>query len=694
MGVAVGAVALAFALAPAGAEAAFGPLGGDQRLSFMGPNGSTNFPASEPSVAYNPVAKEYLVVWRGDDNTPPLVDNELEIFAQRLSDTGAPLGGRIRVSEQGADGNPDSDAEQPSVAYNPTENEYLVAWSGQIGTSSELEIWAQRLSAAGAEVGGSDFRISDMGPDGNVSYDAGAPRVAANPTANEYLVVWQGDDDTLPLVDDELEIFGQRLSAAGAQTGTNDFRISAQGADGNPDSDAAAPSVAYDPSANEYLVAWHGPIGTGTTGEFEIWARRLSAAGALVGGSNDLRVSDMGPDGNEVYDAFNPMVVANPTANEYLVVWQGDDGTPPLVDDEFEIFGQRLSAAGAPTGTNDFRVSEQGPDGNPASGARRPSVAYDPTANEYLIAWDGHGTGDEHEIFGQRLSPAAVDIGGGDFQISDAGPDGNPAYDAFGPSVAANPTANEYLVVWQGDDDTPPLVDDDVEIFGRRLGLPDPVLTGTDPPSPANDNSPRVRASIASVDPASTIDVFKNVTCSGPPAANDAPAGDLIGSGIAVPVADNTKTEFSATASGDGHTSRCSNSVSYTEQTPPGPPTFGAETLVALKLAARRIPARGPLEVRVENENAFAVTGELSGQTTNPASASPKRLIGLKVKAFGVAAKATKTVKLKLPKALRRLLERKGKLSLRLTAKVEDPVGNARNVNKKVTPKLKRKQRH
>ena len=52
-----------------------------------------------------------------------------------------------------------------------------------------------------------------------------------------------------------------------------------------------------------------------------------------------------------------------------------------------------------------------------------------------------------------------------------------------------------------------------------------------------------------------------------------------------------------------------------------------------------------------------------------------------------------KVVKLKLPKALRKLLKRKNKLSLRLTAKLRDPAGNTRTVKKTVKPKLKRKRR-
>jgi hypothetical protein len=47
------------------------------------------------------------------------------------------------------------------------------------------------------------------------------------------------------------------------------------------------------------------------------------------------------------------------------------------------------------------------------------------------------------------------------------------------------------------------------------------------------------------------------------------------------------------------------------------------------------------------------------------------------------------TVKLKLPRNLRRLLIRKHRLSLRLSAVVEDPAGNQRSVARTVKPRLK-----
>ena len=96
--------------------------------------------------------------------------------------------------------------------------------------------------------------------------------------------------------------------------------------------------------------------------------------GAEVG-VNDLRISDMGPDGNVNFGTFTPAVAYNSLDDEYLVVWRGDDNTAPLVANEFEVFGQRIDAAtGAEVGVNDFRISDMGPDGNPSFGADIPAV--------------------------------------------------------------------------------------------------------------------------------------------------------------------------------------------------------------------------------------------------------------------------------------------------------------------------------
>lgn len=119
-------------------------------------------------------------------------------------------------------------------------------------------------------------------------------------------------------------------------------------------------------------------------------------------------------------------------------------------------------------------------------------------------------------------------------------------------------------------------------------------------------------------------------------------------------------------------------------------PAFGSLTNVALALSGRRIPARGPLKVRVANSNSFPISGVLSARTTKPVA---RRRVDLTATNFNAAAGATQTVTLRLPRVLGRQLARRGRLSLRLTAKVTDPAGNTRTVSRAVTPKLKKARR-
>ena len=469
-------------------EAPEGALEGRFRISAMGPDGDQLYDAFIPAVAYNSVNHEYLVVWQGDDNTPPLVDDEHEIFGQRIdAATGAEVGvDDFRISDMGPDGDSAYDAERVAVAYNSVDNEYLVVWQGDDDTlplvNNETEIFGQRIDAAtGAEVGDNDFRISDMGPDGDSAHDAEWVALAYNSVDNEYLVVWQGDDGTPPLANGEFEIFGQRIDAAtGAEVGDNDFRISDMGPDGLLLYDAFIPAVAYNSVNHEYLVVWHGDDNAAPVvdDEREIFGQRIDAATGVELGENDFRISDMGPDGDPDFDAVRPSVAHDSVGNQYLVVWEGDDSTPPLVDNEVEIFGQLIDgASGAETGDNDFRISSMGPDGNSIYSAESPSVVHNSVDRMWLVLWTGDDNtpplvNNEREIYGQRISAVTgAELVGDDFRISAMGPDGNSGFDAFNPTIGYNSAENEFLFVWDGDDDVPPLVAGESEIFGIRWGL-------------------------------------------------------------------------------------------------------------------------------------------------------------------------------------------------------------------------------
>ena len=155
--------------------------------------------------------------------------------------------------------------------------------------------------------------------------------------------------------------------------------------------EAETPAVAYNTLRNEYLVVWCGDDSPGPLfhGEFEIFAQRLTAAGDEVG-ANDSRISDMGPNGDDAYSAQDPAVAYNPTSDQYLVAWEGDDDDVPLVDDEDEIFVQRLNATGAQVGANDRRVSDMGPNGDLAFSADNPAVAHNSRTTSTW--WPGRAT--------------------------------------------------------------------------------------------------------------------------------------------------------------------------------------------------------------------------------------------------------------------------------------------------------------
>jgi hypothetical protein len=178
-----------------------------------------------------------------------------------------------------------------------------------------------------------------------------------------------------------------------------------------------------------------------------------------------------------VFQALDPALVYNPTADEYLVVWAGGGPGP---NTEYEIYGQRLDGStGAEVGVDDFRISDMGPEGRTGFWVWHPAVTYDLAADEYFVVWGGDDDAslvdDEKEIFGQRLEGSTgAEIGVNDIRISDMGPDGNTAYQAANPELPSNSRGDEYLVIWEGDDNTGTLVDDENEIFGQLIYIPEP----------------------------------------------------------------------------------------------------------------------------------------------------------------------------------------------------------------------------
>lgn len=104
-----------------------------------------------------------------------------------------------------------------------------------------------------------------------------------------------------------------------------------------------------------------------------------------------------------------------------------------------------------------------------------------------------------------------------------------------------------------------------------RIGPPaapgKPVLTGTSPASPANNNSPRILGT-ASGD---TVTLYQSANCTGPVEATGTPT-QLLAPGLIASVADNSSSQFSVKAANGLGTSPCSAPITYVEDST-APPT-------------------------------------------------------------------------------------------------------------------------
>jgi hypothetical protein len=198
------------------------------------------------------------------------------------------------------------------------------------------------------------------------------------------------------------------------------------------------PSIAYNGQSNEYLVVWD----VESSGTHEVWGRRVSGTGALLGSA--FRISPAG-------QGAKPDVAYSSAANEYLVVWEANP----------HVYGQRITASGAHQGgafiigygTSGTSVSDQ------------PAVAYGSTADRYLIAWRYgiDSTGDTGIWARSIQSDGSAD--GGTLLIRDLSNTLLPEQ----PDLAYNRSRNEFLVVWQ---QTSGLGDRD--IHGRRVAMTAP----------------------------------------------------------------------------------------------------------------------------------------------------------------------------------------------------------------------------
>ena len=237
-----------------------------------------------------------------------------------------------------------------------------------------------------------------------------------------------------------------------------------------------SPAIAYDSLHDEYLVVWENIESSPSGNIHDIYARRISASGLLLG---EFEVA------SGAFDRKQPDVAYDSAHDRYLVVWSYDswgdatdfdimgrfipwNGPDPLIGefaietsreisdkprvvygttfDELMVLWKVESTPTAIEGGARYSNGTWSPAltiYNGAGDADFPDLAYNQVANEFIAVWDVQNAGTGLDIYAARITWDAKLIGSGPFTIA------NTSASEQHPAVASCSSVNQYLVAWQ-----------------------------------------------------------------------------------------------------------------------------------------------------------------------------------------------------------------------------------------------------
>ncbi len=338
-----------------------------------------------PSVAYNSKHDEYLVVWH---NKWP---GNRDIYAQRVTSRGE-LKSSFILHTAGT-----NDRAQPSVAYDPVNDRYLVVWIYDYhGDGSDWDVRGRLIPWNGPSASLTEFVICDW------TTTQLNPKVVYARAQEEFLVVWT---NTYTAGVPPAYISGHRVKAADGTFPTGGFTIASHGSENRVN-----PDVAYNLTRNEYLVTYDNGV--------DIYGVRLKGDGGALGGG-EFGIATW-PD-----TEIHPAVAAGYNADQYLVVWQSLQPAG-----HYDVYARFIKGDGTPDSVDVIS--------NLTGDQEEADVAYHP-AGRYMITWQERVA--TYGISGRLMLVSKV-LGTG-FQI--VPPGSSPGHK--NPAVAAGD--QNYLVAWE-----------------------------------------------------------------------------------------------------------------------------------------------------------------------------------------------------------------------------------------------------
>ncbi len=362
----------------------------------------------KPAVAYNSIHQEYLIVWH---DTSPIFPRT--IMGQRVDLDG----NKIAQFTIAFEDSPPRDNARASVAYDPDDDVYLVAWSRDyFGDGSDWDIYGRIIPWDGPTETLTQFSIT------GALRKQWHPRIAYGSAEGEFMVTWwtEGSDGVHSFCS------AQRVAPNGTLNGST-ITLPFSSVE-----ERVGPDIAYNQARNEYLIVYQRMDDTGGN----IYGIRLTGTGSVIGGDHFGIAAWPDPE-------TAPRVAASSVSDDWAIVWQSD--VSGFMKD---VYARRMWVDG--TGANQFSAPvlvDQ-----TALDERNPDIAAYPENTEYLITWESQysNSSGPFGIFARTLNTS--DSLGNVFNP-------RPVYTGqswnyMSPTVAASPAG--WMVAWEHDrNDTP-----------------------------------------------------------------------------------------------------------------------------------------------------------------------------------------------------------------------------------------------
>jgi len=296
-----------------------------------------------------------MVAWQGGPQ------GSQDIFVRAIGPAGTFAGGEILVNTHTAN-------QQGDPALTVLGDGTVVAvWSSHDQDGSLQGLYAQRLSATGAKLGG-EFPVTQV-----TLYNQRTASVAALDTGG-FVVAWVSEQERFQ---NSVDIKARRFDSKGVALG-GEFRV-------NATTNVCANPAAIGAEDGRFLVAWSQRDIGNLSNAWAVWARPYSATGTALAAERLLNAAQPG-------NRFAPKLARN--GNEVMAVW-----TSGWQDGSWEgVYGRFLKDDGTPKG-DEFRVNT-----TTISRQYQPAVAGDGD-RRFGVFWSSFvGVAPGIELFGQRYA--------------------------------------------------------------------------------------------------------------------------------------------------------------------------------------------------------------------------------------------------------------------------------------------------